>query len=62
MGCGCRRGYRAGTTGASGATTLGYEVTYPDGSKADGLFLTPVEAKVAVRKAGGGTIRQITSG
>lgn len=61
MGCGCRGGARAGTA-KSGVTVLGFEVTYPDGTKAAGLFLTALEAKKEIRRAGGGTVRQITSG
>jgi len=60
MGCGCRGGGRAGTT-KSGVTVLGFEVTYPDGTTAPGLFLTALEAKKEIRRAGGGTVRQITS-
>lgn len=61
MGCQCRKS-RAGSTTASGGTILGYEVTYPDGTKHDGLFLTSLEAKKEIRRHGGGTARQITSG
>ena len=59
MGCNCRGGVRAGTQ-AKGVTVLGFEVTYTDGTKASGLFLTALEAKAEIRKAGGGTVRQIT--
>ncbi|UYP17728.1 hypothetical protein OED52_13710 [Rhodococcus sp. Z13] len=34
-----------------------YEVTYPNGDT--DVFLTPLEAKREVRKAGGGTIKRI---
>lgn len=56
MGCSCREK----RTTSSGAKIVGYEVTYPDGTKADGLFLTPLEAKKEIRRHGGGTARQIT--
>lgn len=63
MACGCSKNRRAGGRTASGAEVLGYEVTYPDGSKAPGLFLTPLEAKKEARLYGqGSTIREITSG
>lgn len=39
----------------------GYQLTYPDGTVAPGLFDSVIDAKVADRKAGGGgTIRTIT--
>lgn len=45
----------------AGTKIVGYEVTYPDGTKAPALFLTPLEAKKEIRKRGGGTARQITN-
>lgn len=57
MGCNCgkRRAVRAG------GETLGYQVTYPDGTSTptDAPFLTITEAKMAVREAGGGTIKRL---
>lgn len=61
MACGCKGGRRAGSTATSGQTVKGYEVTYSDGTKAPGLFDTPLDAKLEVRRHGGGTIRTITS-
>lgn len=57
MACGCGR-----KSLTAGSKIAGYEVTYPDGTKAPGLFLTPLEAKKAIRSSGGGTIRQIVNG
>lgn len=56
MGCGCGK-----TRGTSLGQTLGYTVTYPDGTATpdDQPFLTYLEAKTEVRKAGGGTIRRL---
>jgi hypothetical protein len=56
--CGCRTGLRKTVT-ASGAPVGGftYEVTFP-GDDVPTPFLTALEAKVAVRKAGGGNIRR----
>lgn len=59
MGCACRGGIRAGTQ-RRGVTVLGFEVTYTDNTKHEGLFLTALEAKAEIRRAGGGTVRQIT--
>lgn len=59
MGCGCRRGTRAGSVTSSGATVEGFEYTAPD--KTVTTFLSLLEAKKAQRHNGGGTIKQITS-
>ena len=58
MGCGC--GARRKSV-AAGLTTVGYLVTYPDGSTTPESepFLTLTEAKIEVRQAGGGTIRKL---
>ena len=58
MGCGCGR--RAGSTlaGSSTATSYTYKVTLPSGEDG-GTYLTPLEAKREVRRAGGGTIVRI---
>lgn len=57
MGCGCRKSgsllSKAGTT----ATSYKYQVTLPSGETAE--YLTPLEAKREIRRAGGGTIRRI---
>ena len=55
MGCGCSARRRASR---AGEVTLGYEVTYPDGSMSS-TFMSLVEARVEVRQAGGGTIRKV---
>lgn len=52
MGCGCRKASAAKLATAAAA---GYKVTFPDGTVQ--VFLTPLEAKRAVRKVGGGEIR-----
>lgn len=59
MGCGCRRGARAGSVTSSGATVTGFEYTAPD--KTVTPFLTLIEAKKEQRRNGGGTIKQLTS-
>lgn len=59
MGCGCRRGTRAGSVTLSGATVTGFEYTAPD--KTVTPFLTLIEAKKEQRRNGGGTIKQLTS-
>lgn len=62
MACSCNGSkQRAGATTSAGLTVQGYQVTYPDGSVAPNLFLTPIEAKKEVRRHGGGTVREITS-
>jgi hypothetical protein len=46
---------------SSGAKIVGYEVTYPPSAGlAPETFLTPIDAKKAIRRAGGGTARQLT--
>lgn len=59
MGCGCGR--RAGSTlTASGGTARSYtyKVTLPSGEDG-GTYLTPLEAKREIRRAGGGTIVRV---
>lgn len=56
MGCGCRGTRRIGAGGKRTAPSR-FQVTLPDGTER--VYLSPVEAKVAVRKAGGGTIRRV---
>lgn len=58
MACGCGARRRAK---AAGYKTVGYVVTYPDGTSSpeNAPFLSIVEAKVEVRSAGGGTIRKV---
>ena len=58
MACGCGR--RAGSTLAGGggtAKSYTYKVTLPSGEEA--TYLTPLEAKREVRRAGGGTIVRV---
>lgn len=57
MGCGC--GSRRIGGAARRTAPSQYRVTLPDGTER--TYLSPVEAKVAVRKAGGGTIRRVTA-
>lgn len=57
MGCACRKANRAGGRTASGQTVIGYDVTYPAGwNRQPETYLSLVEARAAVRSAGGGTI------
>jgi len=58
MGCGCRGTRRIGAGGKRAAPSR-FQVTLPDGTER--TYLSPVEAKVAVRKAGGGTVRRVTA-
>jgi len=59
LGCGCSKQRRAA------AAVLGYYVILPDGSEIPPVsagaapFLSPIEARVEVRRAGGGTIRTV---
>lgn len=55
MGCNCG-GTRS--IGRASNTPSTYRVTLPDGTET--VYASPVEARVAVRKAGGGTIRRVT--
>lgn len=55
MACNCG-GRRMTTSGKPANTPQQYEVTLPNGETK--LFLSGVEAKVAIRKAGGGTIKR----
>lgn len=59
MGCACRGGARAGATTSAGVTITGFEITYPDGKTE--TVLTALEARKEIRRAGGGTVRQLTS-
>ena len=56
MACGCGRRARAA---AQGKTINGYRVTLPDGSvlppEGESPYLSPAEARAAIRKHGGGT-------
>lgn len=59
MGCAC--GKRAGSTLAGttvAARSYTYQVTLPSGEDG-GSYLTPLEAKREVRRAGGGTIVRV---
>ncbi len=60
MPCSCGK-RRASGPNARPGDTLGYSVTYPDGTSSpeNALFMTIAEAKAEVRMAGGGTIRKI---
>ncbi|UJE15665.1 hypothetical protein SEA_LIGMA_10 [Gordonia phage Ligma] len=57
MGCAC--GKRRPTS--AGGETLGYLVTYPDGTSTpeDAPLFSIFEAKAEVRAAGGGTIKRL---
>lgn len=57
MGCGCRGGNRSGAKQAGGVPQV-YQVTLP-GETVAKEFLTPLEAKRAIRRAGGGTIKRV---
>ena len=59
MGCGCRRGSRAGSVTPTGLTVTGFEYTAPDKTTVS-EFLTLIEAKKEQRRNGGGTIKQLT--
>lgn len=54
MGCSCRKAKRAGSKTATGKTIVGYEVTFAAGDRAPQTFLSLVEARAALRVAGGG--------
>jgi hypothetical protein len=58
MACACNKG-RLRNAAPSGATYV-YQYTSADGSETT-TFLSPLEAKRAVRRAGGGTIRRVES-
>lgn len=62
MGCSCRGGNRTRAKGAGGgvAEAQVYQVTLP-GESEPKEYLTPLEAKRAIRRAGGGTIRRVQS-
>lgn len=57
MGCNC--GKRAGSTSIKSAGMTSYEVTLPSG-EVKGPYLTPIEARREIRRAGGGTVRGIS--
>ena len=56
MGCACGRGRAARAAGV----TYTYRVDLPDGSSL-GPYLTPLEAKREIRRAGGGTVIRETA-
>lgn len=58
MGCACTKG-RLRNAAPSGQS-YAYEYTPDDGSAAI-TYMSPLEAKRAVRRAGGGTIRRVVS-
>jgi hypothetical protein len=58
MGCACGAGRRAAAAKAAG-TSFVYDFTAPDSTEVQ-TFSTPLEAKRAVRQAGGGTVRRRT--
>lgn len=55
MACGCGR-----SRARAGVITVGFEVTYPNGTVSDPPFLTVLEAQREIIRSGGGTIRKIT--
>ncbi|QNL30137.1 hypothetical protein SEA_MARIOKART_10 [Gordonia phage Mariokart] len=57
MGCNCGKRRSA----SAGGQTLGYLVTYPDGTSTpeDAPLMSVFEAKAEVRAAGGGTIKRL---
>lgn len=59
MACNRCSGSRTPPPSPGGGRSQGYEVTFPDGSTA--TYLTPVEARKAIRQHGGGTAREVTS-
>ena len=56
MGCACGGSRRAAAAAAKG-TAFVYDFTAP-GATEPQTFGTPLEAKTAVRRAGGGTVRR----
>lgn len=58
MACACGKG-RVRNAAPNGAT-YAYEYTPDDGSDPI-TYMSPLEAKRAVRRAGGGTIRRVTT-
>ena len=56
MGCGCSK--RAGSANRPGPAAKAYVATLHTGEVL-GPFLTAIEAKAAVRKGGGGTVRGV---
>lgn len=55
----CSRRRTETTNRTSSTATYSYEVTLPAGDKT--TYLQPLEAKRAVRRAGGGSIRRVTN-
>lgn len=55
MGCGCRK---TAASAARATAPSGYKVTFPDGTTQ--VFLTDIEARRAIRLAGGGSARMCT--
>lgn len=58
MGCACGKNRRTATARAAG-TTYAYEFTPPDGGDTI-TYMTPLEAKGAVRRHAGGNVRRVT--
>lgn len=65
MGCNCGKtrigGRQISSNGRPVTTTLGYQVTYPDGTVSPDLFLSLPEAKAEIRRRGGGTAKRVTT-
>lgn len=57
MGCNCSKNRRS--TALPSGSTYKYEFTPPDGGDTV-EYLTPLEAKSAVRRFGGGNVRRVT--
>lgn len=58
MGCACGKNRRRNA--APNGETYAYQYTSSDGKEVT-TFMSPLEAKRAVRRAGGGTIRRVTT-
>lgn len=54
--CGCRGSAPAVTTPGPSVVS-GWEVTYPDGTKSDGLFLSQTAARKEARRRNGKVVR-----
>lgn len=59
MGCGCRGGNRKAAKATALYGVQVYQVTLP-GEAEPTDYLTPIEAKKAIRRAGGGTIKRVS--
>lgn len=56
--CGCSKNRSSSSlTASAGGTSYTYKVTLPSGEEK--TFLTPLEGKTAIRKAGGGSIHRV---